>query len=212
MSDEESFSQSLKIPFLAKDALEYANDPVRSLAAEELIKREFGNADQLLVSKTRVELDGHTLVDLDAPEHDGADAQFTQQQTTSAPGSAPTTTDFDQSVAPKSVALKDVFLLRQVANGATLRVAVQAPLSYNHAQPSVLRQLLKELGQYRARSFEIDLNFCTNMSITGLGILLLVQKNIDADNTQVTIINSNPEITQLLKWAGMERYFSLKSL
>ena len=201
------FEQPVKVPFIAQDQLEYSHGEERSAAAEYLITREFGDFGRLQISNTCVQLGQQTLVDIDQPDKPGQEDIYTQAwpadpnrgRSATAPPTARRT----------HLPLESVFRLRSIDNGDSLRIAVQTPLL--HSQSSVIRQLLQALENYPAQNFEIDLHLCTDMSITGLGVLLLVQKNIGAGSERITITNGKPAVMQLMKWAGMEKYFTLSA-
>ncbi len=205
-----NIDQPLNVPFVGKDQLEYSHGQERSVAAESLIEREFGDLGQLQISNNHVTLGDQTLIDLDQPESQ------TNEFITSASGSKPNRFQISPSASPHTdrsiqpIKLDTVFRLRQINDGEGLRIAVQSPLLV--AQTGVLREFLSELKRYSANSFEIDLNLCNDMSITGLGILLLIHKNLDVQSEQIKVINGKPAILQLLRWAGMEKYFSLQAI
>ena len=182
--------QAINVPFVDHQQLDYGGKQNQSELADELIQREFGDIDKLVVSKDKVEIEGKTLVDLDESADEGALGQTNTQplnETDNSPSS---------------------FILRRTDNGEGLRIAVQTSLDVT--QRPALRQLIHDLQKTPANDYEIDLNFCPDMSITGIGILLLIRKNIGEDQKNITVKNCNHFILQLLHWAGMDRCFQLQ--
>lgn len=195
--DANDFSPALTVPFISEELLEYGDDNSRSAQAEALIKREFGDLSQLLISRDRVTIGDKTLVDVSVAD---------QADNTSAQAKAMPVTE--SNVASTKLGLESVFRLRRLDDDGSLRIAVQTPLL--HSQTSVLRQLINALRQQPSDKVEVDLSFCDDMSISGIGMLLLIQKNTQAGLDQFTVKNGKPHVMQLLKWAGMDEYFSLQ--
>ena len=212
--NDDDFETPLHVPYISSEELEYQHGGERSKATESLIKREFGDLGALAVCEKRVSLGDRTLIDLDHPELDDADDLYTRpwrgiDSEQSQPKQSKVAAEFDQLLDQReSLTLDSVFRIREVDNGKGLRIAVQSPLL--NSKTPVLRQLMAELEKHAAEDYEIDLNLCSEMSITGLGILLMVQKKLDTQSERIKVTNGNSQVMQLLKWAGMEQYFSLQ--
>lgn len=182
--------QAVNVPFVDHQQLDYGGKKNQAEQADQLIEREFGNVDQLLIEKNKVQLRGETLIELEDELHQS--------------GSSSAHTEVLDGESEYSAS----FTVRRMENGDGLRIAVQTSLDVS--QRLALSLLITDLKKITANEYEIDLSFCPDMSITGVGILLMIQKNLDADPTDITLKNCNDFILQLLRWAGMEEYFQLQ--
>lgn len=96
-----------------------------------------------------------------------------------------------------------------INNGRGLRINIHGAID------SGLRKewarLLDGTGDANIEEFEFNLSDAPALSLTGLGMLLLFKERKGSARESISLCNCNKEVTQLLEWTGMDRYFVIKT-
>ena len=193
---------SIAVPFVSEDLVERAESAIKS-DIEALLQAEFGEADEFIITPNQVKIGDKTLIDLNA------DAVFENAALHSkkVPPNAEALRDFNRPSIP---AAEDamVFTSRVIQNRNTLRIAVHSDL-VQLFRPAV-NTLMADIRKKREENIEIDLSHCRQISLTGIGVLLLVKENA-RHGCCVTIKNCSPEVSKKLHWANLDSVFTINS-
>ncbi|GAB1262579.1 STAS domain-containing protein [Aurantivibrio plasticivorans] len=194
--------ETISVPFVSEEMVERAESDTKS-NIEELLEAEFGESHEFIITPNTVQVGSTTLIDLDA------DAIFAQT-----PPSKKTKQtdphilrDFDRPTLPASEDAM-VFTSRVIANRQTLRIAVHSDLVQLY-RPAV-NSLLADVRRKREDHIEVDLARCKHISLTGIGVLLLIKENAP-HKCDVTLKNCEPEIYKKLRWANLESAFTINT-
>ena len=97
----------------------------------------------------------------------------------------------------------------RINNGRGLRVTIYGNID-NDLRKEWSR-LLSDPESADVKEFEFNLNETPALSLTGLGMLLLFKERKGAALNEIKLCNCNKDVTQLLQWTGMDKYFVIES-
>jgi anti-anti-sigma factor len=95
-----------------------------------------------------------------------------------------------------------------INSGRGLRVSVRGNI--DNGLRREWTRLINETEGLGAKEFEFNLTETSALSLTGLGMLLLFKERKGSAQDAIKLCNCNREITQLLEWTGMDRYFVIQ--
>jgi anti-anti-sigma factor len=96
----------------------------------------------------------------------------------------------------------------RINNGRGLRVSIYGGID-NELRKEWSR-LLNDTESADIKEFEFNLNETPALSLTGLGMLLLFKERKGSKRDDIRLCNCNKEVTQLLQWTGMDKYFAIE--
>lgn len=97
----------------------------------------------------------------------------------------------------------------RINNGRGLRVSIHGNID-NDLRKEWSR-LLSDSESADVKEFEFNLNETPALSLTGLGMLLLFKERKGSTRDDIRLCNCNKEVTQLLHWTGMDKYFAIEN-
>ncbi|WP_062063342.1 STAS domain-containing protein [Cellvibrio sp. OA-2007] len=97
----------------------------------------------------------------------------------------------------------------RINNGRGLRVSIYGNID-NDLRKEWSR-LLNDPESADIKEFEFNLSETPALSLTGLGMLLLFKERKGSVRDAIKLCNCNKEVTQLLQWTGMDKYFAIES-
>lgn len=195
-------TESIQVPFISEALIERgAGGTQRDI--EALFKAEFGDLSGLIVLPDKVTINGTAILDISEPKPSG------KKSGNVSPTAQQILDDFDRPAPTPADDDRPTFLLRTIDNGKRLRIAVHGEL--NQSLRWQLRKLMSDIKTYAVFGYEVDLGQCYGITVTGIGILLLVKENTGADRDAIVLKNCRPAIVERLHWAGMEKYFQILS-
>jgi anti-anti-sigma regulatory factor len=72
--------------------------------------------------------------------------------------------------------------------------------------------LLAETDANGIGQFEFNLTQAPNLSLTGLGMLLLFKERKGAERGDIKLCHCNKNVWDLLQWSGMDKYFTIQGI
>lgn len=96
-----------------------------------------------------------------------------------------------------------------INNGRGLRVSIHGNID-NDLRKEWSR-LLNDTESAHIKEFEFNLSETPALSLTGLGMLLLFKERKGSKRDDIRLCNCNKEVTQLLQWTGMDKYFAIEN-
>lgn len=96
----------------------------------------------------------------------------------------------------------------RINNGRGLRVSIYG--SIDNDLRKEWSRLLNDTESADIKEFEFNLNETPALSLTGLGMLLLFKERKGSKRDDIRLCNCNKEVTQLLQWTGMDKYFAIE--
>lgn len=96
-----------------------------------------------------------------------------------------------------------------IRNGRGVRVNIHGAIG-NHLRKEWAR-LLEGTEELDIEEFEFNLSDSPAVSLTGLAMLLLFKDKKRSVCKAFSLCNCTKEVTQLLEWTGMSRYFAIKT-
>ena len=96
-----------------------------------------------------------------------------------------------------------------INNGRGLRVSIHGNID-NDLRKEWSR-LLNDAESANVKEFEFNLNETPALSLTGLGMLLLFKERKGSTRDAIKLCNCNKEVTRLLHWSGMDKYFVIEN-
>jgi anti-anti-sigma factor len=97
----------------------------------------------------------------------------------------------------------------RINNGRGLRVSIHGNIDNDLRQE--WSRLLNDTESADVKEFEFNLNETPALSLTGLGMLLLFKERKGSARDDIRLCNCNKEVTQLLHWTGMDKYFAIEN-
>lgn len=94
-------------------------------------------------------------------------------------------------------------------NGRGLRITISG--SIDHSLRTEWNRLLDETEGSEAGEFEFNLTQTPSLSLTGLGMLLLFKERKATKRDAIRLCHCTKEVSQLLHWTGMDKYFVILS-
>ncbi|MDO8344289.1 MAG: STAS domain-containing protein [Cellvibrio sp.] len=96
-----------------------------------------------------------------------------------------------------------------INNGRGLRVSIHGNID-NDLRKEWSR-LLNDTESAHIKEFEFNLSETPALSLTGLGMLLLFKERKGSKRDDIRLCNCNKDVTQLLHWTGMDKYFLIQN-
>jgi anti-anti-sigma factor len=96
----------------------------------------------------------------------------------------------------------------RINNGRGLRVSIHGNIDYDLRKE--WSRLMNDSESADIKEFEFNLNETPALSLTGLGMLLLFKERKGFARDAIRLCNCNKDVTQLLQWTGMDKYFSIE--
>lgn len=96
-----------------------------------------------------------------------------------------------------------------INNGRGLRVIVRGNIDYDLRKE--WRRLLEDTETASIKEYEFNLNETPTLSLIGLGMLLLFKERKGVARGAIKLCNCNKDVTQLLHWTGMDKYFLIEN-
>lgn len=126
-------------------------------------------------------------------------------------GSAKKTTTAGATGASAPIMFSDTATMDwvRINNGRGLRVSIYGNID-NDLRKEWSR-LLNDAASADIKEFEFNLNETPALSLTGLGMLLLFKERKGAARDDIRLCNCNKEVTQMLQWTGMDKYFAIEN-
>jgi anti-anti-sigma factor len=97
----------------------------------------------------------------------------------------------------------------RINNGRGLRVSIHGNID-NDLRKEWSR-LMNDAESADVKEFEFNLSESPALSLTGLGMLLLFKERKAVARDAIKLCNCNKEVTQLLQWTGMDKYFAIEN-
>jgi len=199
-----------KVPFLGEENVTRATDE------EAQAKKSRGQLiDEVLSTHTQPSTwDDHVVVEYSAP--------FSALK-----ASAPLKTPSPKISRPKLIPVTPGPVLKKAiidnmyshANTATinwlpinsghgLRINIFGSLDQNLRHE--WRRLIAETEANGIGQFEFNLTEAPNLTLTGLGMLLLFKEQKGSERGDIKLCHCNKEVWQILQWTGMDKYFTIQ--
>jgi anti-anti-sigma factor len=96
-----------------------------------------------------------------------------------------------------------------INNGRCLRISVSGNMDLKLRND--WQRLMQETAASSIRQFEFNLTQTPELSLTGLGMLLLFKEQKGSQQSDIKLCHCNPQIRELLQWTGMDKYFLVQS-
>lgn len=93
---------------------------------------------------------------------------------------------------------------RITEDGHTLTVAVRGRFDFN-----LYRDFRSAYEQHNAKRFIIDLKETDYIDSSALGMLLVLRERYGGDHAQISILNSRPEIKEILTVSNFDKMFDV---
>lgn len=97
---------------------------------------------------------------------------------------------------------------KPINNGHCLRISVNGNMDL--ALRNEWHRLLREVSTNGIGQFEFNLTQTPELSLTGLGMLLLFKEYKKSQRQDIKLCHCNQQIRELLQWTGMEKYFVIQ--
>ncbi len=97
----------------------------------------------------------------------------------------------------------------RINNGRGLRVSIHGNIDNDLRQE--WSRLLNDTESADVKEFEFNLNETPALSLTGLGMLLLFKERKGSKRDDIRLCNCNKDVTQMLQWTGMDKYFLIQN-
>lgn len=94
---------------------------------------------------------------------------------------------------------------KPIRNGHCLRINISGKLDLELRKE--WQRLLRETAASSAGQFEFNLTRTPELSLTGLGMLLLFKDQKKSQRQDIKLSDCNRQIFELLQWTGMDKYF-----
>ncbi len=95
-----------------------------------------------------------------------------------------------------------------INSGHGLRINICGNLDQNLR--TEWRRLLEETEANGIGQFEFNLTEAPNLTLTGLGMLLLFKEQKGSERGDIKLCHCNKEVWQMLQWTGMDKYFTIQ--
>jgi len=95
-----------------------------------------------------------------------------------------------------------------INSGHGLRVNIFGSLDQNLR--TEWRRLIEESAQEGVGQFEFNLTEAPNLTLTGIGMLLLFKEQKGSERGDIKLCHCTKEVWQLLQWTGMDKYFTIQ--
>lgn len=95
-----------------------------------------------------------------------------------------------------------------IHNGRGVRVNIHGAINHHLRKDWAL--LLEATADSIIEEVEFNFSDSPSLNLTGLGMLLLFKEKKRVTGEMISLCNCNKEVTQLLEWARMDRYFTIK--
>lgn len=95
-----------------------------------------------------------------------------------------------------------------INSGHGLRINISGSLDQNLR--AEWRRLLEETEANGIGQFEFNLTDAPNLTLTGLGMLLLFKEQKGSERGDIKLCHCNKEVWQMLQWTGMDKYFTIQ--
>jgi anti-anti-sigma factor len=97
-----------------------------------------------------------------------------------------------------------------INSGHGLRINICGTLDQNLRRE--WRQLLEETAASNVGQFEFNLTETPNLTLTGLGMLLMFREQRGSGRGDIKLCHCNRDVWQLLQWTGMDKYFTVQGI
>jgi len=97
----------------------------------------------------------------------------------------------------------------RINNGRGLRVSIHGNIDNDLRKE--WRRLMNDTESADVKEFEFNLKETPALSLTGLGMLLLFKEHKGSARDAIKLCNCNKDVTQLLHWTGMDKYFAIEN-
>ena len=95
-----------------------------------------------------------------------------------------------------------------INNGHALRINVCGNLDQNIREE--WRRMLDETAGNGVGQFEFNMTQAPNISLTGLGMLLMFKEQKGSERGDIKLCHCSREVWQILEWTGMDKYFTIQ--
>lgn len=95
-----------------------------------------------------------------------------------------------------------------INSGHGLRINIFGSLDQNLR--SEWRRLIEETKSSGVGQFEFNLMEAPNLTLTGLGMLLLFKEQKGSERGDIKLCHCNKDVWQMLQWTGMDKYFTIQ--
>lgn len=92
-----------------------------------------------------------------------------------------------------------------INNGQGLRISISGRMDLRLREE--WKRLLEKTAADAIGQFEFNLTQTPELSLTGLGMLLLFKEQQQTQRQNIKLCHCNPQIRELLQWTGMEKHF-----
>lgn len=97
-----------------------------------------------------------------------------------------------------------------INSGHGLRINICGSLDQNLRNE--WRRLLEETEKSGVGQFEFNLTEAPNLTLTGLGMLLLFKERKGSGRSDIKLCHCNKDVWQMLQWTGMDKYFTIQGV
>jgi anti-anti-sigma factor len=94
-----------------------------------------------------------------------------------------------------------------INSGHGLRINILGSLDQNLRHE--WRRLMAETHVNGIGQFEFNFTEAPNLTLTGLGMLLLFKEQKGSERGDIKLCHCNKEVWQMLQWTGMDKYFTI---
>ena len=204
-----------KVPFMGEENIIRADDD------ESQAKKARGDLIDDVVSTLRQASSWDDLVSSDYPDPMGEPPRVTRPHAAMPkPGRSKTVPvppgpvlkkaimDMNIEAAKVSVVNGASIDWRPINNGHGLRINICGNFDQNLR--SEWRRLLEETQENGVGQFEFNFTRAPTLTLTGLGMLLLFKEQKGSERGDIKLCHCNKEVWQMLRWTGMDKYFSIQ--
>lgn len=97
---------------------------------------------------------------------------------------------------------------KPINNGHCLRISISGKLDLQAR--GEWQRFIRETSASRISQFEFNLTQTPELSLTGLGMLLLFKDQKKSQRQDIKLSHCNHQIHELLQWTGMDKYFLIQ--
>jgi len=99
---------------------------------------------------------------------------------------------------------------KPINNGHCLRININGKLDFQLRKE--WQRFLQETATSDVGQFEFNLRQTPELSLTGLGLLLLFKDQKQSQRQDIKLSHCNRQIHELLQWTGMDKFFLIQAI
>lgn len=95
-----------------------------------------------------------------------------------------------------------------INNGHGLRISISG--SFDQSIRGAWRRMIDETASSGAEQYEFNLTQTPNLTLTGLGMLLMFKEEKGSARGDIKLCHCTKEVWDILQWTGMDKYFIIQ--